>query len=97
MLLAAPVGIVRLSARLFFLFPSAVAYATPLPEAPARVHVHLERASRYVQLTLRDSDDERLLARLDAVLRVIAYYKTSGRKTCKAPSQPGHSRLTDDS
>ena len=43
--------------------------ATPLPEAPASVNVHLELAGRQVQLTLRDSDEGRLLARLDAVLQ----------------------------
>jgi hypothetical protein len=41
----------------------------PLPEAPASVNVHLELAGRQVQLTLRDSDEGRLLARLEAVLR----------------------------
>jgi hypothetical protein len=40
-----------------------------LPEAPASVNVHLELAGRQVQLTLRDSDEGRLLARLDAVLQ----------------------------
>src|SRR5262245_114432 len=43
--------------------------ATPLPEAPASVNVHLELAGRQVQLTLRDRDEGRLLARLDAVLQ----------------------------
>lgn len=42
---------------------------TPLPEAPASVNVHLELAGRQVQLTLRDSDEGRLLARLEAVLQ----------------------------
>jgi len=41
----------------------------PLPEAPASVNVHLELAGRQVQLTLRDSDEGRLLQRLDAVLQ----------------------------
>src|SRR5262249_24860048 len=36
----------------------------PLPEAPASVNVHLELAGRQVQLTLRDSDETRLLQRL---------------------------------
>ena len=40
-----------------------------LPEAPASVNVHLELAGRQVQLTLRDSDEGRLLARLEAVLQ----------------------------
>jgi hypothetical protein len=42
--------------------------STPLPEAPASVNVHLELAGRQVQLTLRDSDEGRVLARLEAVL-----------------------------
>jgi hypothetical protein len=41
----------------------------PLPEAPASVNVHLQLAGRQVQLTLRDSDEGRLLARLEAVLQ----------------------------
>ena len=41
----------------------------PLPEAPASVNVHLELAGRQVQLTLRDSDEGRLLERLEAVLQ----------------------------
>jgi hypothetical protein len=43
--------------------------AAPLPEAPASVNVHLTVGGRQVQLTLRDSDESRLLARLDAVLQ----------------------------
>src|SRR2546428_36537 len=43
--------------------------AASLPEAPASVNVHLELAGRQVQLTLRDSDEGRLLARLDAILQ----------------------------
>ncbi len=41
----------------------------PLPEAPASVNVRLEVAGREVQLTLRDADEGRLLARLDAILQ----------------------------
>jgi len=41
----------------------------PLPEAPASVNVHLTIGGRQVQLTLRDSDESRLLVRLDAVLQ----------------------------
>lgn len=49
--------------------PTPAQPAAPLPEAPASVNVHLELAGRQVQLTLRDSDEGRLLARLDAVLQ----------------------------
>jgi hypothetical protein len=41
----------------------------PLPEAPASVNVHLDLGGRQVQLTLRDTDEGRLLQRLDAVLQ----------------------------
>jgi len=41
----------------------------PLPEAPASVNVHLMIGGRQVQLTLRDTDESRLLARLDTVLQ----------------------------
>jgi hypothetical protein len=40
----------------------------PLPEAPASVNCHLTIAGRQVQLTLRDTDEARLLQRLQAVL-----------------------------
>ena len=49
--------------------PRQPAPAVPLPEAPASVNVHLTVSGRQVQLTLRDSDEGRLLARLDAVLQ----------------------------
>jgi hypothetical protein len=39
-----------------------------LPEAPASVNCHLTIAGRQVQLTLRDTDEARLLARLASVL-----------------------------
>jgi len=40
-----------------------------LPEAPASCNVYVELAGRKVQVTLRDSDEERLLSRLAALLR----------------------------
>jgi hypothetical protein len=40
-----------------------------LPEAPASVNVHVTLAGRKVQVTLRDSDEQRLLARLAALLK----------------------------
>lgn len=44
--------------------------ATPpaLPEAPASVNTHLTIAGRQVQVTLRDTDEARLLARLTTLL-----------------------------
>jgi hypothetical protein len=43
--------------------------APALPEAPASVNVHVTLAGRKVQVTLRDSDEQRLLARLEALLQ----------------------------
>ena len=39
-----------------------------LPEAPASGNVYVELAGRKVQITLRDQDETRLLARLEALL-----------------------------
>jgi len=43
--------------------------APALPEAPASANVHVTLAGRQVQVTLRDTDEERLLARLEALLQ----------------------------
>jgi hypothetical protein len=40
----------------------------PLPEAPASVNVRVQVAGREVQWTLRDTDEERLAVRLEALL-----------------------------
>jgi hypothetical protein len=40
-----------------------------LPEAPASANVHVTLAGRKVQVTLRDSDETRLLVRLEALLQ----------------------------
>jgi len=45
---------------------------TAVPEAPASVNVRMQVAGRDVQLTLRDTDEGRLLARLEAVLQRYA-------------------------
>jgi len=49
-----------------------------LPEAPASANVHLTIAGRQVQLTLRDSDGGRLLARLEAILQRFPLQATVG-------------------
>ena len=54
--------------------------AAPLPEAPASVNVHLTMAGRQVQLTLRDTDETRLLGRLEEVLQRFPL--------SQAPAQP---------
>src|SRR5215813_12717380 len=44
--------------------------ATPaLPEAPASVNFHTTIAGRQIQITLRDTDETRLLARLETLLQ----------------------------
>ncbi len=50
------------------LYPAAPAPLAGLPEAPASVNCYIDLAGRKVQLTLRDTDEHRLLARLAAVL-----------------------------
>lgn len=60
-----------LARRVRELAPGAPEASSPppaLPEAPASVNVHLQIHGRQAQLTLRDSDESRLLARLEAVL-----------------------------
>src|SRR5215475_1765057 len=41
----------------------------PLPEAPASVNFHTTIAGRQIQITLRDIDETRLLARLEMLLQ----------------------------
>ena len=43
--------------------------APALPEAPASANVHVMLAGRQVQVTLRDTDEQRLLARLETLLQ----------------------------
>jgi hypothetical protein len=57
----------------------------PLPEAPASVNVHLTVSGRQIQLTLRDSDEHRLLARLDAVLQRFPVDATPADATPQCP------------
>ena len=59
----------------------------PLPEAPASVNVHLTVSGRQVQLPLRDSDESRLLARLDAVLQ---RFPVADKPADETPQCPTH-------
>jgi hypothetical protein len=59
----------------------------PLPEAPASVNVRLEVAGRQVQLTLRDSDESRLLQRLEAVLQRFPVADKPVDTTPQCPTQ----------
>jgi hypothetical protein len=56
-----------------------------LPEAPASVNCHITIGGRQVQLTLRDTDETRLLQRLAAVL---ACYPVPQAPAPAAPAQP---------
>jgi len=62
----------------------------PLPEAPASVNVHLTVGGRQVQLTLRDSDESRLLARLDAILEL---FSVAAKATDDTPQCPQHGAM----
>ena len=62
----------------------------PLPEAPASVNVHLEVSGRQVHLTLRDSDESRLLARLDAILE---RFPAVAKPTDTTPQCPQHGSM----
>lgn len=64
--------------------PPAAAVTHPLPEAPASANCHVMIAGRQVQVTLRDTDETRLLARLTALL---ALYPVE-----QAAVSPGESR-----
>jgi hypothetical protein len=54
--------------RLYAWFPPPLPATPPLPEARSSVNVHVMVAGRDCLLTLRDHDEGRLLARLEAVL-----------------------------
>ena len=55
----------------------------PLPEAPASVNVRVQIGGREVQWTLRDTDEARLAARLEALLR---RYPLPDRPADQAPA-----------
>ena len=56
----------------------------PLPEAPCSVNVRLQVAGREVQWALRDSDEERLATRLEALL---ARYPAPTPAATQGPAQ----------
>ena len=49
--------------------PVAIPATPALPEAPASVNFHTTIAGRQIQITLRDTDETRLLARLEMLLQ----------------------------
>jgi len=68
------------------------AAAPALPEAPASVNVRLTIAGREVQVTLRDTDEQRMLTRLAALLAQYPAAQASGEgdQTDAAPICPVH-------
>ena len=68
--------------------------ATPLPEAPASVNVRVTIGGREVQWTLRDTDESRLAARLEALLaRYPAPQPASPQGQDATPQCPEHGAL----
>jgi hypothetical protein len=65
-----------------------------LPEAPASVNVRLMIAGRDCQLTLRDSDETRLLARLAAVLAQYPLPQVTGENLRSSASTQGPNQLS---
>jgi hypothetical protein len=60
----------------------------PLPEAPASVNCHITIEGRQVQVTLRDSDETRLLGRLAALLKQYPLPETPQTTQRHNASQP---------
>jgi hypothetical protein len=63
---------------------TAVVATAALPEAPASANCHIMLEGRQVQLTLRDTDETRLLQRLAAVLQ---QYPVSAPPATQGPTQ----------
>jgi hypothetical protein len=61
----------------------------PLPEAPASVNCHITLEGRQVQVTLRDTDETRLLGRLAALLRQYPLAETQDPTQGHNASQAG--------
>jgi hypothetical protein len=61
----------------------------PLPEAPASVNCHITIEGRQVQVTLRDTDETRLLGRLAALLRQYPLAETQEPTQGHNASQAG--------
>jgi hypothetical protein len=65
-----------------------------LPEAPSSCNVRVEIAGRDVQITLRDTDETRLLVRLEALLqRYPAPTKAQPAATEGGPRCPDHGKM----
>jgi hypothetical protein len=69
--------------------PQSETAAPALPEAPASVNCHITLEGRQVQVTLRDTDENRLLGRLSALLRQYPLPEASQPTHQHNASQPG--------
>jgi hypothetical protein len=83
--------------NLYSFWPGNSPAPAPLPEAPASVNCHIQLGGRDCLLTLRDTDETRLLQRLDTVLQrypLSAAAETSAQPTGELPPCPrGHGFL----
>jgi hypothetical protein len=61
--------------------PAPAPPAAPLPEAPASVNVRVTLCDRECQITLRDSDEARLLTRLQTLLAQYPVPQASSQPT----------------
>ena len=77
----------RHDGRAHWSLPPTAAPGAALPEAPASVNCHITLAGRQVQVTLRDTDEARLLGRLEALLSRYPVAPTP--ETPAAPGAPG--------
>jgi hypothetical protein len=69
--------------------------ALPLPEAPASVNCHILLEGRQVQVTLRDTDESRLLARLAALLRQYPPAQPSPQASAQTPVCQWHGTMKE--
>ena len=61
-----------------------------LPEAPASVNCHIMMEGRQVQVTLRDTDETRLLTRLAALLRQYPVAQPPTQPPTQSTTQPAY-------
>ena len=80
-------GIHKRVHQLLAVTPEPTPPAGPLPEAPASVNVRVTMAGREVQWTLRDTDEARLLVRLEELLQRYPLPQPAPAPTSQGPSQ----------
>jgi hypothetical protein len=67
---------------------SAVPTPSPLPEAPASANVRLQIGGREVQITLRDTSEDRLIERLERVLARYPQPQPPAQPATQGPLSP---------